>query len=217
MGKKYKNYKNHIPDTNKGRTPIMTKLINAHFKGEEAELSKEEQVIIQRWKRVESLSRQHRPCISPAKIAQSLMTDFGVSEATAYRDITDAQKLFGNVNKVNKEFKRAIYIEWLEQAASLAEIRGDIKSMVMALDKAAQIMGMHKENEETNSEVSRTFNLNLFVGKGDSVERTTIDLDNLESIPATDIKEIVKLVDKPRISVDAMNLLLDKHHGEPES
>jgi hypothetical protein len=186
------------------------------MKGEDCDLSDEDQNVLKRWKVVQMLSMQHRPCISSAEIKRVLMKDFGITEITATKDITNAQRLFGNVNAVNKEFKRALYVDWLEQLASLAESKGDFKSAVAALKQSAEISRLNEDDGDDGSAKSRVFNLNLFFGSEDAIGRKTIDLEKVDEIPPTEFKELLQAVDRPRIDRETMKHLLEKHHGDSE-
>ena len=209
-------FKNYVISTDRGRPPLIERLITAHMKGEDCDLSEEDQNVLKRWKVVQMLSMQHRPCISNAEIRRVLVKDFGITEITATKDITNAQRLFGNVNAVNKEFKRALYVDWLEQLASLAESKGDFKSAVAALKQSAEISRLNEDDGDDGSAKSRVFNLNLFFGSEEAIGRKTIDLEKVDEIPPTEFKELLAAVDRPRIGRETMKHLLEKHHGDSE-
>jgi hypothetical protein len=192
-------------------------MMKAYFNSEDVDavLDEEDQQVLKRWKVVHMLSLQHRPCISNRDIVNTLVKDFGISEITATRDIANAQKLFGHVNTANKDFKRAIYVEWLEQLASLAEIRGDIKSAVAALDKAQEILRLSvKDEDEDARRGTRVFQLNMFFESEGVTGKRTIDLNKIDEIPVTEFKEILSKVDRPRVDDHLMQLMLEQHTNE---
>lgn len=213
MMKKFKNYEISTPKP--GKTPLLERITSAYLKGEECELSDDDEQILKRWKVVRMLEFQHRPCISRSNIIKALMTDFGISEFTASKDIVDAHKLFGSVEKVNREFKLMMYMEWQEQLASLCEAKGDFDGASKALERAATLMEKLKGDEE-NAQGDRYYQMNLFFGNNEKFGKKTIDLNAVEELPATEFKDLIKAVDHPRVDLEMMELLLDKHNSKNE-
>jgi hypothetical protein len=200
-----------------GKPPLIDRLISSYVKGEEAILSDQDTEILKRWKTVQMLSLQHRPLITNAEIKRVLMKEYGIAELTAQRDIADAQRLFGNVNVVNKEFKRAIYVERLEQLASLAEVKGDFKSAVAAYKQIIDMLRLSEDDEKLMEKGTRIFQLNIvFNGPDGQLSRRTIDLQKINELPATEFKEVMRAIDRPRISAEEMDLMLQAHYAETE-
>jgi len=212
-----RNFKNYEIRTNRaGKTTLLDRLTTAYLKGEKEDLSDEDEIVLSRWKLVQALSMQHRPCVSSADICRALVSQFGISEPTAYKDIAQAQQLFGNINQTNREFKRSVYVEWLEQLASLAEVKGDMKSAVAALKEAAAIRGLYEKDNSDDKKGNRSYHLNMFFGEGDEIKRKTIDLDKVNEIAATEFAQIIQAVDRPRVDIETMETMLDKHHDDRE-
>jgi hypothetical protein len=211
-----KNFKNYAVSTNRpGKAPLLDRITESYLKGEELALTDEENTILSRWKVVRMLEFQHRPCVSYTDIKKILMRDFGISEVTAHKDITDAHKLFGSVQKVNREFKLMMYMEWQEQLASLCEVRGDPEGASKALERAAAILDKLKV-DDPDAGGDKFYQLNMFFGAGDEMSRKTIDLDRVDEIPATEFKEIMKVVDHPRVDLGMMEILLENHSKRDE-
>lgn len=211
-----RNLKNYVVTTSRpGKASLLDRITEGYLKGEELELTEEENTILSRWKVVRMLEFQHRPCVSYNDIKRILMRDFGISEVTAHKDITDAHKLFGSVHKVNKEFKLIMYMEWQEQLASLCEVKGDPEGASKALERAAAILDKLKVDD---AEVAgdKYYQLNMFFGTGDKLTRKTIDLDRVDEIAPTEFKEIMKVVDRPRVDMEMMEILLDNHTKRDE-
>lgn len=213
-----RSFKNYVTATSKpGKPSLLDRMMKAYFNSEDVEtvLDEEDQQVLKRWKVVHMLSLQHRPCISTRDIVNTLVKDFGISEITATRDITNAQKLFGHIHAANKDFKRAIYVEWLEQLASLAEIRGDLKSAVAALDKAQEILRLSiKDEDEDTRRGTRIFQLNMFFDAAGVSGKRTLDLNKIDEIPLSEFKEVLNKVDRPRVDDHMMQLMLEQHHDE---
>lgn len=214
------NIRNYVMPTNKpGKANLLDRMMRAYFSAEDIEdtLDEEDQKILKRWKVVHMLSLQHRPCIRNRDIINTLMKDFGVSDITAVRDIANAQKLFGHINKANKDFKRAIYVEWLEQIASLAEVKGDLKSAVAALDKAQEILRLGvKDEDEEGRRGHKHFTLNMFFDADGFQGRKTIDLTKVEELNLTDFRQVLSKVDRPRVDITGMQNMLENHKEKSE-
>lgn len=143
------------------------------------------------------------------------MREYGIAELTALRDITNAQRLFGNVNVVNKEFKRAIYVERLEQLASLAETKGDFKSAVSAYKQVIDMLRLSEDDEKLMEKGTRVFQLNIIInGEDGQLSRRTIDLQKINELAPTEFKEVMRAIDRPRISPEEMDLMLKEHYAE---
>lgn len=214
------NIKNYAMPTNKpGKASLLDRMMRAYFSAEDIEdtLDDDDQKILKRWKVVHMLSLQHRPCISTRNIVNTLVKDFGISEITAVRDISNAQKLFGHINKANKDFKRAIYVEWLEQLASLAEVRGDLKSAVAALDKAQEILRLGvKDEDEEGRRGHKSFTLNMFFNADGFQGKKSIDLTKVDEFNLTDFRQVLSKVDRPRVDISHMQSMLEEHKSKSE-
>lgn len=77
-----------------------------------------------------------------------LMNQYAYSEASAYRDINNALKLFGNVLEKNKEGIRQIVYEYAVNTYQLAAANNDYKAMSLALDKMIKVIGLDKDETE---------------------------------------------------------------------
>lgn len=78
----------------------------------------------------------------------SLIQMFDVHQATAYRIIKDAEKLFGEVAKVDKQISRQVAIEMAKRAFHIAQKRDDTRSMVSATKAYIQAAGLMMDDSE---------------------------------------------------------------------
>lgn len=62
------------------------------------------------------------------------MDKFGVSRAQTFRDLRNAEKLFGNLSRTNKDGKRAIWAEYCHKYYLMCVKQKDLQSMGKALD-----------------------------------------------------------------------------------
>lgn len=211
-----RNLKNYGINTykNRGPVPLLEKITHAYLSGDESMLGDNDRNILKRWKVVRMLEFQHRPCVGHSEIVKILMKDFGVSEVTAHKDIADAHKLFGSVQRVNREFKLLMYMNWQEQLASLCEAKGDPDGASKAVERATAILDkLRPDDAEMGGD--KFYQLNLFFGKNDDILKRTIDFDKIEDLPASDFKEIIRAVDRPRVDEEMMEkLLLSSNEGD---
>lgn len=75
------------------------------------------------------------PWWSDKEMVRYIRQEFGVAKTQAYQDIQKVKLILGNVNNAAKEWQRYSVIEMIKEAYNLAKKHGDVKAMVMALDK----------------------------------------------------------------------------------
>lgn len=80
-------------------------------------------------------------------IVGTLMRTFKISQAQAYREIRDAETLFG-AKKANKQIKRQIAEEMAKEAYRLAKAKGDQKTMVSAVRAYNEATGINIEDPD---------------------------------------------------------------------
>ena len=102
---------------------------------EKYELSETCEAIRQRWVLVVNLLLRGFPRY---KIANMLEKDFGLSQAQAYLDITNAGNLFGDIHQTSKEVEKAMWREWCRDFIQRAKRRGDMKAESKGLDMYAK-------------------------------------------------------------------------------
>src|SRR5690606_4350192 len=83
---------------------------------------------------------------SPKQAATQMEIVYGVSQDTAMRDVRNATRLFGDVNKSSKEGKRYILYEYAMKCLMMAKDAGDLKEMNAAMSNMIKISGVDKED-----------------------------------------------------------------------
>lgn len=78
---------------------------------------------------------------SREQAANVLMEKFGVKRAQAYRDLKNAERLFGNVMKADRDGSLAILLEYSHKFLLMAVKAKDLKSM----GKALELMGKYAQ------------------------------------------------------------------------
>ena len=115
-----------------------------------------------------------------------LRQQFKISQATAYRDIAAAIKIFGDITKAGKEGMRYIIMEhnaWLlEQAKS----EKNLEQVGRALDRMIKLADLDKEENKVNLEKLAAMDIEVRISKRsekavqDMLEKGVVDLNNLE-------------------------------------
>lgn len=78
-----------------------------------------------------------------------LASKFDISDATVYRDISSAVKLFGDVLKASKDGYRWIVYEYCVKTFQLAAKHGDHKAMNMANSNMIKVLGLDRDDPDT--------------------------------------------------------------------
>lgn len=82
------------------------------------------------------------------QIVQQIMITFNVSEATAWNDLRMARKLFGDVNKADKDGQRALLYEMTLETWRMAKQEGDIKGMNAAKSNLIKLGGHDRDDPD---------------------------------------------------------------------
>jgi hypothetical protein len=107
-------------------------------------LSPELQAQLKRWKFIRLVYSSWKITIK-REVVNALVKEFGVDEATAYRDIANAQRLYARLEEVNKEFERIIRIEEIKALRSKCISKGDLKTAAECDKNLIKIGGYDKE------------------------------------------------------------------------
>lgn len=121
-------------------------ILKAFLAGKLESLSEEHQNIFNRWEKVNDLIRGRR--LKEKDIVAFLMQAYQIKRSQAYIDIAEAKLFFGIVGRDQVEYKRGVYIEWLEELYRLARASDDYKTALAAIDKAAEIQGMKERSPD---------------------------------------------------------------------
>jgi hypothetical protein len=82
------------------------------------------------------------------QIIQQIQITFNVSEATAWNDLRMARKLFGDINKADKDGQRAILYELTMDTYRQAKKEGDIKGMNAAMSNLTKLGGHDRDDPD---------------------------------------------------------------------
>jgi len=120
--------------------------IREHYNsGGKKPLTEHQKVKWSRLRQVQALLQDFRNNIEIVKVLQ---IDYAVSEAQAYRDIQDAQKLYSTIRKADIEGLRMLAYDRALVAWRMAKKAGDVKGMNGAEANIIKIIGFDRESVE---------------------------------------------------------------------
>ncbi len=111
-------------------------------------------------RRMETAFSHMRLMLSIQQTAKRLREEFGVSEATAYRDIKDATTIFGDIHDVNARGVRIVLREAYWRAYQLALKAEDIDLQIKALDKYKELFDW--DDDMTNEELKDKIQAHIY-------------------------------------------------------
>lgn len=94
------------------------------------------------------------------------MQQFDVSQATAYRDIGNALKIYGDINKASKEGMRYIIFEYNQKGLQLALKEKNLTEYGRYLDRMIKLAELDKEENLVNLEKLAAMDITINISKG---------------------------------------------------
>ena len=147
-----------------------------------------------------------------------LAKQFGISRATCYRRLADAQNLMGDLKKVRKEGRKAILLEFARKILQLALTQRppDTRAALAAMKFEANVAGLLRADagqEEAGGagggNTSYVINLQM-PGRKDR----TINLMDPDSIQDADYELVVEAVQQQVFGAEAMEKMLVERREE---
>lgn len=199
-----------------GKKPMIDRIMEKYAKTPGAEieamnLDEEEERILQRWIFIDGLMRKHRPNLKMADIENITRSRFDISHGQFWVDIKNTDRLFGTLMTKSKEYQKSIYVEHLEQVATLAEAAGDFKTAVKAISEAAKLRGLY-EKEELPPPSDKPAALVMIINGQNNNLNAPIDLDKLNETRPELFEKILQIADVPTFGTDKMKSMLE--HGQ---
>lgn len=142
----------------------------------------------------------------------------GLSRATCYRRLSDAQNLMGDLKKVRKEGRKAILIEFARKILQLALTQRppDTRAALQAMKFEANIAGLLRadsgQEEAASGGGNTSYVINLTV-QGSSKPRT-IDLSKLDDVQEAEFELIQQAVQQSVFGADQMEAMLVERREE---
>ena len=179
----------------------------------ELALTDEENAILERWIFIDGLVRKRRPVIKMNDVMNTTTRRFGISRSQFWEDFKNCDRLFGTKHSKSKAYQRALYVEWLEQLASLAELNKDFRAAKDCLAEAAKLQMLYEKDVfEMEDTEPRQFVLALVYqgnGKDQEQESEVIDLDELHKVKPELFEKIMSMADTPNITPSLMDQMLN--------
>ncbi|MBW6490833.1 MAG: hypothetical protein K0B15_06510 [Lentimicrobium sp.] len=88
------------------------------------------------------------PNYTDREIVRYIIQQHKISRTQAYHDLQRIKTMLGNVRNAAKEWQRYAVIEMCKEAFNIAKKKGDVKSMVMAIDKLGKYTKLDKDEQE---------------------------------------------------------------------
>lgn len=150
-------------------------------------LNPEDSKIFERWSAADDLMRRYP---SRKYCVKMMVAKYGYDQATAHRDLANAQVLFGTINVYNKEYLKGWLIEDILKLIQDAKVKGDHKARSAAHANLIKVLGFDREekNPIRPEDLEPHKYYQVIVMNGESVK---IDLDKLDEIPLSTRAKIV--------------------------
>lgn len=158
--------------------------ILASYLDEKITLSEKDETLKKRWEAAFSLLLNFH---SREQATKKLMSLFEISMATAYRDISNALQLFGDINKSRKEGWRYIIFEYNQNLFQMATKDKNLEVMGKCLDRMIKLAELDKEEGNFNPEKLANIEITIGVDKkfqkavSSMLEKGVVDLNDFEA------------------------------------
>lgn len=107
---------------------------------------------------------------------KALVEQFDISQATAYRDVSNALKIYGDVTKASKEGMRYIIFEYNQTILQLALKEKNLTEAGKAMDRMIKLADLDKEENLVNLEKLDAMDITITIGK--KAEKAIIEQNN---------------------------------------
>ncbi|QIX60878.1 hypothetical protein HER32_06680 [Hymenobacter sp. BT18] len=137
----------------------------------------------------------------------------GLSRATCYRRLADAQNLMGDLKKVRKEGRKAILLEFARKILQLALTQRppDMRAALAAMKFEANVAGLLRadsgQDEVAAGGGSTSYVINLTLAGG---KTKTFDLSNAQDIQDADFELIQEAVQQQYFGAEEMQVMLQE-------
>lgn len=155
-------------------------------------LSPKQHEIRERWLSAFTLRLQFH---SREQAAGVLKDKYGIERAQAYRDLKNAERLFGNVLKVDREGTLAILYEYSHKYFQMAIKAKDLKAMGKALD----LMGKYAD---VDNDTSINFNPEKLEYKPIKISVPKLVIERILAQGQTGVHDFNKVVDAEAIVIE---------------
>jgi len=188
---------------------IFTKIRNYYNSKpeEEHELTKQEERILKRWKSAYEWLQVEKKL----HVANRLQRTYGVSDRTAYSDIISAKQLFNPINRNDKDFKRIVLVNWIEEDIRAARKIQSVEKRIRLAEKlyAQLYRAIGLDKDDIAAITPDMLGNNTLIAKfqlGD--KEIEIDLDNTSYVPKHVKRKLLQASQK-EINIEEAEILLE--------
>lgn len=184
------------------------------------QLSPKEQKIMKRWVQVYTIKISNfYSDFEAVKIHHTLCEEQGdpIGGTTAFYDLQNAMKVFGNITTASKEAKRSIYEAWQTEVFRMAMKDNDIQGMNRAIKNLIDMHALNKPSVEKPAGDQKPSMFVLAVYSKDAEKPKFINLDEIGQIPKQEHNALMDMIDQEEITDIEMKALLEEADGEEES
>lgn len=164
---------------------------------EELKLTADEQSALDRWDFIDNLFRTHGPAYTQAEIKTMTMEKFEISASQFYYDVKNTHAFFGSLHSQDKNYMRAIQVEYYKRIRTLAENFCDLETAIKASQAIDKLLGLYKSDIEGGEIFPTTLQIIIKIGSGENqLQNKTLNIDHLQKISKAEFKQLTEATDQ---------------------
>lgn len=161
--------------------------IQAYMRAEGAtELSKYQKELLERWTTAHA---QMLDLVSDRDIAEVLKNRFGIAETTAYRDLSNTRKLFGEANALDKNHCLSLTWQLCIEELRRARTAKDTKTVGSILKTMAAIGQSLSANGQDLAVMFNQYNIQIVANPAEA---------GLDPVDIVEVENLIKEIDRER-------------------
>ncbi|MGJ3236418.1 hypothetical protein [Marivirga sp.] len=146
-----------------------------------------------------------------AETAKKMKAHFGISLVTAYHDISEAQKLYGNAFTVKKSVKQKMAMDMAIEAIRWALRDKDLEQYIKALNTFNKIIA---ELPDTPEEKPQQITNVLVINSGEGT-RKAVDMNKIHELNEDDFNSIADTIHKEGLNtIDIESVLMEEEEED---
>lgn len=138
--------------------------------------------------------------------ANMIIAKYGVTKMTAYNYLWLAQKLFGSIHPINKDWWRNWLVEDILLLIESCKSSGDLKVWATAHANLVKALGLdQKEELPVDPDVLSQHNFYTVININNKMIK--VDMDDLVKIPVSNRRRIIEALSKPITETEATEIM----------
>jgi hypothetical protein len=206
---------NHLKGVDLSKATTLDRIYAWYIDETSVDLSSKEHNLVHRYKEAFHLMLEGKP---DHEIVEDLHRNFGMSERQGYRDLNDARKLYGDINKSSKEAERYILKQYLLEHRKLALAAKNIQEANKAVAIWAKIKGLDKADPDLPTpETFQPHTYIIQINAGGNTVSKTINIDAIQKLDPSQFEELLDQVQQTDIDdLHLLKLLDDSRRSEED-